>query len=35
MAAEKIAELKGIPIEEVAEITTNNFFTLFTKCKRL
>ena len=33
--AEKIAELKGIPIEEVAEITTNNFFTLFTKCKRL
>ena len=33
--AEKIAELKGIPIEEVAEVTTNNFFTLFTKCKRL
>ncbi len=33
--AEKIAELKGIPIEKVAEITTNNFFTLFTKCKAL
>jgi TatD DNase family protein len=33
--AEKIAELKGIPIEKVAEITTNNFFTLFTKCKIL
>jgi TatD DNase family protein len=33
--AEKIAELKGIPIEKVAEITTNNFFTLFTKCKTL
>jgi TatD DNase family protein len=27
--AEKIAELKGISIEEVAEITTNNFFKLF------
>jgi TatD DNase family protein len=33
--AEKIAELKGMPIEKVAEITTNNFFTLFTKCKAL
>jgi TatD DNase family protein len=33
--AEKIAELKGIPIEKVAEITTNNFFTLFTNCKTL
>ena len=33
--AEKISELKGIPIEKVAEITTNNFFTLFTKCKTL
>jgi len=33
--AEKIAELKGISIEEVAEITTNNFFKLFTKCKPL
>ena len=30
--AEKIAELKGISVEEVAEITTNNFFKLFTKC---
>lgn len=33
--AEKIAELKGISIEEVAEITTNNFFKLFNKCKIL
>ena len=33
--AEKIAELKGISIEKVAEITTNNFFTLFSKCKKL
>jgi len=33
--AEKIAELKGISVEEVAEITTNNFFRLFTKCKLL
>jgi len=33
--AEKIAELKGIAVEKVAEITTNNFFTLFNKCKTL
>jgi TatD DNase family protein len=33
--AEKVAELKGIPIEKVAEITTNNFFKLFSKCKTL
>ena len=33
--AEKIAELKGIAVEKVAEITTNNFFTLFSKCKTL
>ena len=33
--AEKIAELKCITIEKVAEITTDNFFTLFTKCKAL
>jgi len=31
--AEKIAELKNIPVEKVAEITTNNFFNLFNKCK--
>ena len=31
--AEKIAELKNIPVEKVAEITTNNFFDLFNKCK--
>ena len=33
--AEKIAELKNISIEQVAEITTNNFFSLFKKCKKL
>ena len=33
--AEKIAELKGIAVEKVAEITTNNFFTLYNKCKTL
>ena len=33
--AEKIAELKGLSVEKVAEITTNNFFKLFTKCKPL
>ena len=33
--AEKIAELKGIKKKKVAEITTNNFFKLFTKCKTL
>ncbi|AHG64042.1 TatD family hydrolase [Advenella mimigardefordensis] len=29
--AEKIAELKQIPVNEVAEATTNNFFNLFKK----
>tara|TARA_B100001996_G_scaffold224300_1_gene172631 strand:+ start:607 stop:1380 length:774 start_codon:yes stop_codon:yes gene_type:complete len=33
--AEKIAELKNISVEKVAEITTNNFFSLFNKCKIL
>jgi TatD DNase family protein len=32
--AEKVAELKGISLEEVAEATTNNFYTLFNKAKR-
>ncbi len=27
--AEYVAELRGIPLEELAEATTNNFFTLF------
>ncbi|HEX8956295.1 MAG TPA: TatD family hydrolase, partial [Burkholderiaceae bacterium] len=27
--AEYIAELKGVPLETVAQITTNNFFKLF------
>jgi len=32
--AEKIAEIKGVDFEKVCEATTNNFFDLFTKCKR-
>jgi len=32
--AEKIAELRGIPVAEVAERTTENFFKLFNKIKR-
>ncbi|NQU58980.1 MAG: TatD family hydrolase, partial [Rhodospirillales bacterium] len=31
--AEKIAEIKGLTIEEVASATTDNFFTLFSKAK--
>ncbi len=33
--AAKIAELKGLSVDDVAEITTNNFFSLFSKCKKL
>ncbi len=29
--AEKIAEIKGVSLERVAEVTTHNFFTLFNK----
>lgn len=32
--AEKLAELKGISYEEVARVTTDNFFQLFGKAKR-
>ena len=31
--AEKLAELKDMTLEEVARITTDNFFTLFDKAK--
>ena len=31
--AEHIAELRGISVEEVAEATTANFFTLFKNAK--
>lgn len=31
--AEMVAELKGISVEEVAEVTTRNFFELFSKAK--
>ena len=31
--AEKIAEIKNISVEEVAKITTENFFSLFSKCQ--
>lgn len=32
--AEKVAELKGIGLEECARVTTENFFTLFNKAAR-
>ncbi len=32
--AQKIAELRGIPLSEVAHRTTDNFFRLFTKTKK-
>jgi TatD DNase family protein len=31
--AEEIAKLKNIPVEEVGETTTQNFFKLFSKCR--
>jgi TatD DNase family protein len=31
--ANKVAELKGVSVEEVAKVTSNNFFTLFTKAQ--
>jgi len=31
--AEKIAEIKNLSIEEVADVTTRNFFSLFDKCQ--
>lgn len=32
--AQKLAELKGISLEEVGKVTTNNFFTLFKKAAK-
>lgn len=32
--AEKLAEIKGVDFDELAETTTQNFFKLFTKAKR-
>lgn len=32
--AKKLAEVKSVSVETLAETTTNNFFTLFTKAKR-
>jgi TatD DNase family protein len=32
--AVKLAEIKGVSIEEIARITTDNFFNLFTKADR-
>ncbi len=32
--AEFIADLKSVPLQEVAEVTTNNFFELFSKAKK-
>lgn len=31
--AQMVAQIKGVPFEEVAQITTRNFFTLFSKAK--
>ena len=31
--AEKIAEIKNLSVEEVADVTSRNFFTLFDKCQ--
>ena len=31
--AEKVAEIKGLDLEEVASVTTDNFFRLFSKAK--
>lgn len=33
--AEKIAEIKGLSLEEVAKATTDNFFSLFSKAQRV
>ena len=33
--AEKVAEIKGLSIEEIATVTTDNFFTLFREAKAL
>ncbi len=32
--AEKLAELRGVSLEQIADTTTDNFFRLFTKAKR-
>ena len=32
--ADKVAELRGMPVSELAEATTGNFFGLFTKARR-
>jgi len=32
--AAKLAEIKGVSVEEIARITTDNFFNLFTKADR-
>lgn len=32
--AQKVAELKGVSLEELAEVTTHNFFQLFSKAKQ-
>lgn len=34
LTAEYLAQLKGVPYEEVAQVTTENFFKLFTKARR-
>ena len=29
--AEKLAELRGVPLEEIGRLTTDNFYRLFTR----
>lgn len=33
--AEKVAQIKGVDVQEVAQITTNNFFDLFSKAQKI
>jgi TatD DNase family protein len=35
LTAEKLAEIKAVSFDDVALVTTDNFFTLFTKAKRI
>ena len=32
--AQKLAELRGVSLEEISDATTDNFFRLFSKAKR-
>jgi TatD DNase family protein len=34
IVAEKMAEIKGVSLEYITEVTTSNFFNLFGKARR-